>query len=286
MAFCTKCGRELAEGEVCNCSASEQTAEQKNTAVVSQVEMPQNSAPSQAPVQPQQPVQNVQNTQGQQVPPVTVQPAAQQPAPNVVVVKAPSPFANYFIGLWKEILAFIKAPISQVKAAQEGKNFQYGLTLLAANAIISFLVTLCMVGGISFGISISGLFLPILLYFAFSGLAAMFAAIAKEKVNFLGIMSAMGLVTIPLTALGVVNIFLSLISMSIGLFVSIISLIIWVVFAYEIGKNAMAGKGSEMLTAIYIVALGLGSAIVLSIFGSMAVAALRAAIVSSISSFF
>ncbi len=279
MSFCTKCGKELVEGEVCNCSVSAQTAEQKDTAVVSQAEARQNGAPSQAPVQPQQAVQEQQA-------PAADQPAAEQPAPNVVVVKAPSPFANYFIGLWKEILAFIKAPVSQVKAAQEGRNFQYGLTLLAANAVISFLVTLCMVGGVSFGISISGLFLPILLYFAFSGLAAMFAAIAKSKVNFLGIMSAMGLVTIPLTALGVVNILLSLISMSIGLCVSIVSLIVWVVFAFEIGKNAMAGKDSEMVTVIYMAALGLGAAIVLSIFGSMAVAALRAAVVSSIYSFF
>lgn len=267
MAFCTKCGKELAEGEVCSCSV---TTDQNATvtAVTENVQQPAaaQTQPEQSATQVQQPIQPV------------IQPPVVQPMPSG---------PNFFALLWEQVLSFVKAPITHTNRVFNEKDPKFGLIFAGLNAVVSLLLTWVLLGSATtFGALMCGFFLSIVLYAASCGLIAMFGAITKVKVNFLGILGAMGLATIPLTALGVVNIILTLISSSIGMTIILMSFVMWVIATYMVGKNGIAMAGKEAISVIYAASIGLASAIVVSIFGNLIVRSLLSVIFGSFSSLF
>ena len=109
MAFCTKCGKPLAEGEVCSC---QQTPVQTQGAA------------------PQQPV----------TPPV-MQQAAPQGTPAMQPAQ-PNAVGEFFKELWVLILGMLKTPVATISNYVGKAEVKYAFVLIGVNAVVAALVRL------------------------------------------------------------------------------------------------------------------------------------------------
>ena len=96
--FCTKCGKPLADGEVCNCQGA-----------APQIDPAQQAAPQQQSAAPQQQYQQAPQQQYQQVPPQQYQQQYQQMAPQQ------SAASDYFKQFFNTALNVWKKPVTAGK---------------------------------------------------------------------------------------------------------------------------------------------------------------------------
>jgi len=105
MAFCTKCGKPLEDGEVCLCQSAVQ--------------------PSVTPVAPVAPVQ-----------------VAPSQAAVVYQPTQPNPFVVFFKGLWEMVIGVLKTPVTTINTYVQKADVKISCTLIGISAFVAALVRL------------------------------------------------------------------------------------------------------------------------------------------------
>lgn len=205
--FCTKCGKPLADGEVCNCQGAapqidpaQQTAPQQQSAAPQQQyqQAPQQQY-QQAPQQqyqqaPQQQYQQVPQQQYQQVPPQQYQQQYQQMAPQQ------SAASDYFKQFLNTALNVWKKPVTAGKEYVMSGKFTLAIGYLLVQAVLavilgmvfearSSLANLAEFAGSSVGVTyvkvfFGTLFLSAIFSIMLAGLLLGFNLIAKNNMTF------------------------------------------------------------------------------------------------------
>lgn len=206
--FCTKCGKQLEEGEVCSCSAQQSAAIDNANAVQNNVNA--------------QPVVNGQ--------------AVQQTASNVSIEQT----KNFLVELWNLILNIFRAPVTA--AAQHVRTndilssiilfvIQGIVTGIAVNTFIARSISEITNGldGIvkknidleEFNTVIVVLLISVALSFAYAAVLMLASIIFKGGLNFMQCVRIMGARSVFVTTGTVVAIIIALLSASVGLFASL-----------------------------------------------------------------
>ena len=167
--FCTKCGRPLAEGEVCNCQSA---APQPQAQPVAPTPVEPTPAPQQgqyvqetpvAPVQPQyqqtapqvQPQYQQAAQQGQpqyQQAAQQGQPQYQQAAPQMqpqyqqMAPQQPSAAGTYFKELWSTALNIFKAPATEGKKYVAEGKFKFAIGYMVVQAVLAVILGMTFEG--------------------------------------------------------------------------------------------------------------------------------------------
>ena len=197
--FCTKCGKPLADGEVCNCQGAapqidpaQQAAPQQQSAVVQQQYQ---QAPQQQYQQaPQQQYQQAPQQQYQQVPPQQYQQQYQQMAPQQ------SAASDYFKQFLNTALNVWKKPVTAGKEYVMSGKFTLAIGYLIVQAVLavilgmvfearSSLANLAEFAGSSVGVTyvkvfFGTLFLSAIFSIMLAGLLLGFNLIAKNNMTF------------------------------------------------------------------------------------------------------
>ncbi len=255
MAFCSKCGKSLAEGEVCSCQQAEG-------------QQPQQTAVA-APPAPQQ----------QQVSPAS---SAPQPIPH--------PAGTFFAGLLGAVRQYVKSPVDEMKRQYEKGEALHGGVVAGVGALLSGFTAMALAGiyaralspfgslGSSLGIYIGPhlfsmfitfFFFGAAMYFATCGLAVLAGAAAKKKVSFFGVMAAAGMNCLPTSAICLLAILFSFFAPALSIGLLMINLVVWAVSSYELAKVTLGAQGGKT-PLVYGAGLGLTFAIIFSIFLSIA----------------
>ena len=185
--FCTKCGKPLADGEVCNCQGA-----------APQIDPAQQAAPQQQSAAPQQQYQQVPpqqyQQQYQQVPPQQYQQQYQQMAPQQ------SAASDYFKQFFNTALNVWKKPVTAGKEYVMSGKFTLAIGYLLVQAVLavilgmvfearSSLANLAEIAGSSVGVTyvkvfFGTLFLSAIFSIMLAGLLLGFNLIAKNNMTF------------------------------------------------------------------------------------------------------
>ena len=205
--FCTKCGKPLADGEVCNCQgaapqidpAQQAAPQQQSAAVQQQYQQAPQQQYQQAPQQqyqqaPQQQYQQAPQQQYQQVPPQQYQQQYQQMAPQQ------SAASDYFKQFLNTALNVWKKPVTAGKEYVMSGKFTLAIGYLIVQAVLavilgmvfearSSLANLAEFAGSSVGLTyvkvfFGTLFLSAIFSIMLAGLLLGFNLIAKNNMTF------------------------------------------------------------------------------------------------------
>lgn len=205
--FCTKCGKPLADGEVCNCQgvapqidpAQQAAPQQQSAAPQQQYQQAQQQQYQQAPQQqyqqaPQQQYQQAPQQQFQQVPPQQYQQQYQQMAPQQ------SAASDYFKQFLNTALNVWKKPVTAGKEYVMSGKFTLAIGYLLVQAVLavilgmvfearSSLANLAEFAGSSVGLTyvkvfFGTLFLSAIFSIMLAGLLLGFNLIAKNNMTF------------------------------------------------------------------------------------------------------
>lgn len=145
--FCTKCGKPLADGEVCNCQgvapqidpAQQAAPQQQSAAPQQQYQQAQQQQYQQAPQQqyqqaPQQQYQQAPQQQFQQVPPQQYQQQYQQMAPQQ------SAASDYFKQFLNTALNVWKKPVTAGKEYVMSGKFTLAIGYLIVQAVLAVIL--------------------------------------------------------------------------------------------------------------------------------------------------
>ena len=181
--FCTKCGKPLADGEVCNCQGA-----------APQIDPAQQAAPQQQSAAPQQQYQQAPQQQYQQVPPQQYQQQYQQMAPQQ------SAASDYFKQFFNTALNVWKKPVTAGKEYVMSGKFTLAIGYLLVQAVLavilgmvfearSSLANLAEIVGSSVGVTyvkvfFGTLFLSAIFSIMLAGLLLGFNLIAKDNMTF------------------------------------------------------------------------------------------------------
>lgn len=205
--FCTKCGKPLADGEVCNCQgvapqidpAQQAAPQQQSAAPQQQYQQAQQQQYQQAPQQqyqqaPQQQYQQAPQQQFQQVPPQQYQQQYQQMAPQQ------SAASDYFKQFLNTALNVWKKPVTAGKEYVMSGKFTLAIGYLIVQAVLavilgmvfearSSLANLAEFAGSSVGLTyvkvfFGTLFLSAIFSIMLAGLLLGFNLIAKNNMTF------------------------------------------------------------------------------------------------------
>ena len=205
--FCTKCGKPLADGEVCNCQgaspqidpAQQAAPQQQSAAPQQQYQQAPQQQYQQAPQQqyqqaPQQQYQQAQQQQFQQVPPQQYQQQYQQMAPQQ------SAASDYFKQFLNTALNVWKKPVTAGKEYVMSGKFTLAIGYLIVQAVLavilgmvfearSSLANLAEFAGSSVGLTyvkvfFGTLFLSAIFSIMLAGLLLGFNLIAKNNMTF------------------------------------------------------------------------------------------------------
>lgn len=159
MAFCKFCGRQLQEGEVCNCQAA--NAQPVNNAAPVQ--------PNPAPGQPYPGQPNPgQPNPGQPAGGTPVQPSVTITLPNKAEV------SNVVNKIISTIMGVLKHPSTESKAFVAGGDRNTALGIIILQALISSIFSLCVIGKINSLLGFGG---SLTSSYKFSGLTAFFVTL-------------------------------------------------------------------------------------------------------------
>lgn len=189
--FCTKCGKPLADGEVCNCQGAAPQIDPAQQAAPQQ----QSAAPQQQYQQaPQQQYQQSPQQQYQQVPPQQYQQQYQQMAPQQ------SAASDYFKQFFNTALNVWKKPVTAGKEYVMSGKFTLAIGYLLVQAVLavilgrvfearSSLANLAEFAGSSVGVTyvkvfFGTLFLSAIFSIMLAGLLLGFNLIAKNNMTF------------------------------------------------------------------------------------------------------
>lgn len=189
--FCTKCGKPLADGEVCNCQGAAPQIDPAQQAAPQQ----QSAAPQQQYQQaPQQQYQQAPQQQYQQVPPQQYQQQYQQMAPQQ------SAASDYFKQFFNTALNVWKKPVTAGKEYVMSGKFTLAIGYLLVQAVLavilgmvfearSSLANLAEIAGSSVGVTyvkvfFGTLFLSAIFSIMLAGLLLGFNLIAKNNMTF------------------------------------------------------------------------------------------------------
>ena len=181
--FCTKCGKPLADGEVCNCQGA-----------APQIDPAQQAAPQQQSAAPQQQYQQAPQQQYQQVPQQQYQQQYQQMAPQQ------SAASDYFKQFFNTALNVWKKPVTAGKEYVMSGKFTLAIGYLLVQAVLavilgmvfearSSLANLAEIVGSSVGVTyvkvfFGTLFLSAIFSIMLAGLLLGFNLIAKNNMTF------------------------------------------------------------------------------------------------------
>ncbi len=262
--FCTKCGRPLAEGEVCNCQG---VAPQPQQTFTQDQQVPPQGQAQYQQVSPQgQP-------QYQQVPPQG-QPQYQQMAP-----KQPSAAENYLKELLNTGLNIFKAPVTEGKKYVAEGNSKLAIGYLVIQAILAMILGMTFEarsglakigsyniwsGGVDTGavaltyvkVFFSTLVLSALFSLIFAGLLFAFNNIAKNKMTFQNALCLASVRSIVLVPAMVVAWGIILINPMLGGSVSLI-INIWgmitIVKALPVASEKADNLITHLMTAAFVI---------------------------------
>ena len=228
MPFCQYCGKQLADGDDCDCAES-----QAHAAAAAAQQQPQPLPQQEPAAQPAyQPAPPPPQWQGQ---------PAYQPAPGTYYVPPQNPTAQAFKGLfvntWCILKSFFKSPSATLAAACKDQELPQGIFFLIIKALIAGIFVPFMIsavlnhmlgffGGFHMGAGgYFGIFFRVLLfslvfdavYFAVLFLAGKF--LFKSEVTAKGLLAALGTASLPLSVTVIVAWLLILINAQMGLFV-------------------------------------------------------------------
>ena len=186
--FCTKCGKPLADGEVCNCQGAAPQIDPAQQAAPQQ----QSAAPQQQYQQaPQQQYQQAPQQQYQQVPPQQYQQQYQQMAPQQ------SAASDYFKQFFNTALNVWKKPITAGKEYVMSGKFTLAIGYLLVQAVLAVILgmvfearsSLANLVGSSVGVTyvkvfFGTLFLSAIFSIMLAGLLLGFNLIAKNNMTF------------------------------------------------------------------------------------------------------
>lgn len=189
--FCTKCGKPLADGEVCNCQGAAPQIDPAQQVAPQQ----QSAAPQQQYQQaPQQQYQQAPQQQYQQVPPQQYQQQYQQMAPQQ------SAASDYFKQFFNTALNVWKKPVTAGKEYVMSGKFTLAIGYLLVQAVLavilgmvfearSSLANLAEIAGSSVGVTyvkvfFGTLFLSAIFSIMLAGLLLGFNLIAKNNMTF------------------------------------------------------------------------------------------------------
>lgn len=197
--FCTKCGKPLADGEVCNCQGAAPQIDPAQQAAPQQQSAAPQQQYQQAPQQqyqqaPQQQYQQVPQQQYQQVPPQQYQQQYQQMAPQQ------SAASDYFKQFFNTALNVWKKPVTSGKEYVMSGKFTLAIGYLLVQAVLavilgmvfearSSLANLAEIAGSSVGVTyvkvfFGTLFLSAIFSIMLAGLLLGFNLIAKNNMTF------------------------------------------------------------------------------------------------------
>lgn len=299
--FCTRCGRPLADGEVCNCQSA---APQPQQAAPEQAAAPQEQPQyQQAAPQEQQQYQQAA-PQGQ---PQYQQAASQgQPQYQQMAPQQPSAASNYFKELWSTALSVFKAPVTAGKKYVAEGNFKLALGYLAVQAILAMILGmtfearsgLATLGSYDFwsGSTNAGavalsyvkvFFITIILSALFSamlaGLLLAFNCIAKNKMTFKNALCLASVRSIVLAPAMVVTWLLILINPVFGGFISLI-INIWGMVAIVKALPVASEKADNLVTHLVTAAFAIFALVSIVLMFTLGAACYCSGIISKISS--
>ncbi len=197
--FCTKCGKPLADGEVCNCQGAAPQIDPAQQAAPQQQSAAPQQQYQQAPQQqyqqaPQQQYQQAPQQQYQQVPPQQYQQQYQQMAPQQ------SAASDYFKQFFNTALNVWKKPVTAGKEYVMSGKFTLAIGYLLVQAVLavilgmvfearSSLANLAEIAGSSVGVTyvkvfFGTLFLSAIFSIMLAGLLLGFNLIAKNNMTF------------------------------------------------------------------------------------------------------
>ena len=197
--FCTKCGKPLADGEVCNCQGAAPQIDPAQQAAPQQQSAAPQQQYQQAPQQqyqqaPQQQYQQAPQQQYQQVPPQQYQQQYQQMAPQQ------SAASDYFKQFFNTALNVWKKPVTAGKEYVMSGKFTLAIGYLLVQAVLavilgmvfearSSLANLAEIVGSSVGVTyvkvfFGTLFLSAIFSIMLAGLLLGFNLIAKNNMTF------------------------------------------------------------------------------------------------------
>ena len=197
--FCTKCGKPLADGEVCNCQGAAPQIDPAQQATPQQQSAAPQQQYQQAPQQqyqqaPQQQYQQAPQQQYQQVPPQQYQQQYQQMAPQQ------SAASDYFKQFFNTALNVWKKPVTAGKEYVMSGKFTLAIGYLLVQAVLavilgmvfearSSLANLAELAGSSVGVTyvkvfFGTLFLSAIFSIMLAGLLLGFNLIAKNNMTF------------------------------------------------------------------------------------------------------
>ena len=213
--FCTKCGKPLADGEVCNCQGAAPQIDPAQQAAPQQQSAAPQQQYQQAPQQqyqqaPQQQYQQASQQQYQQVPPQQYQQQYQQMAPQQ------SAASDYFKQFFNTALNVWKKPVTAGKEYVMSGKFTLAIGYLLVQAVLavilgmvfearSSLANLAEFAGSSVGVTyvkvfFGTLFLSAIFSIMLAGLLLGFNLIAKNNMTFknaLCLVSVRSIVIVP-----------------------------------------------------------------------------------------
>ena len=300
--FCTRCGRPLAEGEVCNCqSATPQPQQSAPEQVVTP--QPQQTVPQGQPQfqqgQPQY-QQAAQQGQYQQVPP-QMQPQYQQMAP-----QQPSAAANFFKELLNTGISIFKAPVTAGKKYVAVGNSKLAIGYLAVQAILAMILGMTFEarsglakagsydiwsGSVDTGAAaltyVKVFFITLILSALFSlmlaGLLLAFNSIAKNKMTFKNALCLASVRSIVLVPAMVVTWVIILINPVFGGFVSLI-INIWGMVAIVKALPVASEKADNLVTHLVTAAFAVFAIVSMGIMLTLGAACYCSGIISKIAS--
>lgn len=273
--FCTKCGKALADGEVCSCQSA--AAPQINPAQQVQA---QQVAPQQVQAQQVPP----QQAQAQQIPPQQVQ--AQQIPPqqytNQQFQQQTQAATGYFKDLFKTSIDVWVAPATKGKEYVKSGKFGVAIGILVAQAIAAMILGICFEARSGFAMRgyfwrptagavaltyVKVIFGTLFFSAAFSamlaGLLLAFNLIAKNKMNFkqaLCLASVRGVILIP--AMGVALIFVLISPLYGGIFAVLINLYGIIAMMKALPVN----EGASENVLVHLMSAAIGIFAVVSLF--------------------
>lgn len=228
MPFCTKCGRKLEEGEVCNCETKQVTQPEQQPVNASQK---QNSG-------------FFSNLFWQAKRSFT------KPLSDTVTEDEKGSWAN---GL---IFAGINALIAGLAAMALIKGL-YASALGGLGYYISY-------GFPWAGAFFGGVLTSFIVYFALCGTVMLVSLLAKKKKSFLSIMARIGNISLLFAALGLIVCLFGLVSGLLGLMILLLSWILWTMLGYRLCADELQGKE---WTKLGIMSLFAGQSVVAGIIG-------------------
>ena len=301
--FCTRCGRPLAEGEICNCQSvapqSQQNMHEQVTASAQQAAPQYQQAMSQGQTQYQQ-----AGPQGQ---PQYQQAGPQgQPQYHQMAPQQPSAAANYFKKLWSTALDVFKAPVTAGKKYVADGDFKLALGYLVVQAILAMILGMTFearsglatlgsydfwsgstnAGAVAFSY-VKVFFITIILSALFSamlaGLLLAFNCIAKNRMTFKNALCLASVRSIVLAPAMVVTWLLILINPVFGGFISII-INIWGMVAIIKALPIASEKADNLVTHLVTAAFAIFALVSIVIMFTLGAGCYCSGIISKISS--